>query len=249
MIQPRAAFYHLPSMTNCILPRTLCLALALLPHDGPAQEANAARRELSALRGEHELALLRATTPALRDYAMELTSMEKRLAAARDLDGAITVRDERLAMEKEIARMEKEDLLLIARQGSLRAALAPEQIVLMPDQATLSGVEREPGTGALTAWAKPGAAASWKLPNLPPGGYEVVLRYTSDALEGGTLMAAEQRFTLTSSIDTTLKGPAEKSIGTLKITNGSGSLTLTAKSVVKTNLMRLHFVKLLPASR
>ena len=201
------------------------------------------------MRTTFELSLLQAGAPALRQHVSELTLLEKRCAAARDYRGAIAARNERQAVEREIARIDKEALLLRTRERSLRSAMLPEQIILMPEQATLSGVEREPGNGALTGWKKLGASATWKLPDLPPGGYEVLIRYSCDALEGGSLAISEQIFSLTGTAVTTLKGPVEKNFGTLKITNGSGSLAITARSVLKNNLIHLHFVKLVPASR
>lgn len=190
-----------------------------------------------------------AGTPALRQYMTELAALEKRCATGRDYKGAIAARNERQTIERELARMEKESLLLRTRDQSLRSAMLPDQIILMPEQAALSGVMREAGTGVLAEWSKPGATATWKLPDLPPGGYEVILRYSCDALEGGTLTIAEQTFTLTGTADTTLKGPAEKSFGTLKITQGTGTLSISARSVLKSNLMHLYFVKLVPANR
>jgi hypothetical protein len=67
-------------------------------------------------------------------------------------------------------------------------------------------------------------------------------------VEGGALSIGEQAFTLSGTADTTLKGASEKNFGTLKITSGSGPLTITARTVLKTNLMDLHFVKLIPAN-
>lgn len=205
--------------------------------------------DLAMLRTTHEISLLRASAPSLRQYASELAALEKRCATSRDYKGAIAARNERQTIEKEIARIEKEDLLLRTREQSFRSAMLPDQIVLMPEQATLSGVEREPGNGALTRWKKAGSSATWKLPDLPPGGYEVLVRYSCDALEGGSLVIGEQTFSLTGTADTTLKGPTEKNFGTLKITNGSGSLTIRARTVLKSNLMHLYFVKLVPANR
>lgn len=238
-------------MTSFLQSRTLRRAVAatalLLPWSSPGAGGN--RTELAALRTTHELALLQAGIPALRQYVTELTALEKRCALARDYKGAIAARDERQSIEREIARVEKDALLLRTRELSLRSALLPDQIVLMPEQAVLSGVEREPATGALTNWKSAGASATWKLPDLPAGGYEVLVRYACDALEGGVLTIAEQTFTLNGTADTTLKGPVEKNFGTLKITNGSGKLTLTARTVLKSNLMHLYFVKLVPSNR
>ncbi len=207
------------------------------------------RTELAAMRTTHELSILQAGSPALRQYASELAALERRCTAAHDYNGAIAARDERQGIEREIARIGKESLLLKTRAESLRAALLPDQVVLMPEQASLSGVTREPGSGALTNWSKPGASATWRLPDLPPGGYEVLVRYSCDALEGGTLTIGEQIFSMSGAADTTLKGPAEKNFGTLKVTNGAGNLTITARTVLKSNLMRLYFVKLVPANR
>jgi hypothetical protein len=203
---------------------------------------------VAALRVSHEIAMLKAMAPTLREYLTELAALEKRLANARDYQGAIKAREERSAVEQQLARMEKEDLLLKTRESGLRSAALPDEIILMPEQATLDGVKREPGTGALTEWKKAGAKATWKLPDLPPGGYEVVIRYSCDLVEGGSLSIGEQAFTLSGTADTTLKGASEKNFGTLKITNGSGLLTIMAKTVLKTNLMDLHFIKLIPAN-
>jgi hypothetical protein len=244
---PHVSRVFLPPSSR--LPGSLIACFAALTLGGLEVAVANSRTELAAMRTTFELAILQAGTPALRQHVSELTALEKRCATAHDYKGAIAARNERQAVEREIARIDKEALLLRTRERSLRSAALPEEIILMPEQAVLSGVEREPGTGALTGWKKAGASATWKLPDLPPGGYEVLIRYSCDALEGGALAISEQIFSLSGTAVTTLKGPAEKNFGTLKITNGSGSLTLTARSVLKTNLMHLHFIKLVPASR
>lgn len=212
-------------------------------------DAESPRTEFAAMQVSHEAALLRTSLPVLRQYASELAASEKRCALAKDYPGAISARNERQMIEKEISRMEKEALILRTREENLKSALVPDQIVLMPEQATLSGVEREPGTSTLASWSKPGASATWQLPNLRPGGYEVILRYSCDALEGGSMVVSEAVFSLSGEVETSLKGPVEKNIGTLKITNGAGRLSITARTVLGDNLMRLYFVKLVPANR
>ena len=226
--------------------RFVAAGMALLV---PVAAMDGMRAEFGILRAVHEAGMLRAALPLLKQHQAELAALEKRLAGNRDYAGAITARNERLAVAKDLARLEKEELLLRSREQGLRAALLPDQIVLMPEQAVLSGVEREAGSGALTGWKKAGASATWKLPGLPPGGYEVVIRYSCDALEGGTVLISEQTFSLSGVLGTTLKGPDERNFGTLKITNGSATFTLAARSVIKDNLMHLYYVKLLPANR
>ncbi len=207
------------------------------------------RMELAAMRAAAELRLARAFLPLLRKQAVDLLSLERQLAGSGDFEGAIAARNERQAVEKEASRLEKEELVLRSREQGIKSAMLPDEIVLMPDQAVLKGVAREPGTGALINWKKPGDSATWKLPGLPPGGYEIVLRCSCSFSEGGSVVLREQSFTLGGSVDPLAQNPAEKNLGTLKITNGAGTLALEARTVDKDNLMRLHYIKLLPASR
>lgn len=194
-----------------------------------------------------ERSMIEASLTPLKKHLLELTALEKKRADARDYPGAIATRNERHKIEDELARLDKELLLLQTREQSLKASVLPDKIDLPLDQAKLSGVRRE--GGSLTGWSKPGASASWKLPGLPHGGYEVVIRYRCGALDGGVLEVKEAKFRLVSQIDTTLKGPQEKNLGTLKITDGTSTLTLTATTLVKDNLMNLLSLGLVPASR
>jgi hypothetical protein len=194
-----------------------------------------------------ERSMIEVSLAPLKKHLLELTAVEKKRAEARDYAGAIAARNERHKIENELARLDKELLLLQTREQSLKASTLPDKIDLPLDQAQLSGVRRE--GGSLTGWSKPGASASWKLPALPHGGYEVVIRYRCGALDGGVLEVKEAKFHLTSQIDTTSKGPQEKNLGTLKITDGSSTLTLTATTLVKDNLMDLLSLGLVPASR
>lgn len=217
------------------------------PRGGPTPNS-AARSELGLARTAFDLAMLRASLPAMRRYAADLRAHETRLAAARDYEAAIPVRDERQGIEREISRLEKEDLLLTTREQALRSALLPDRIVLPLDKAILSDATYDPARKVITGWKKSGSGATWSLPALPPGGYEVVLRYSCDALEGGSILVRETIYTLSASMGTTLKGPTEKNIGTLKVSNGSGTLSILATNVLRDNLMNLHNVELIPAS-
>jgi hypothetical protein len=215
----------------------------------PASPTAMPRTELALLRTGFDMKLIRASLPALRQYQSDLLALERRLAAARDYPAAITARNERHEVEREIARLEKDDLFLRNREQSLQTALLPAHLLLPLERAVLSGVVFDAKEGCLTSWSKSGASATWTLPGLPPGGYEVVLRYSCDALEGGAVLLKEAVYTLTAPVQTTLRGPAEKNIGTLRITDGAGTLTLSAASVLRGNLMKLHSVELIPANR
>lgn len=206
-----------------------------------------ASSDIALLRLGYERELIEASLTPLKEQITTLGTLEKQFAAERDYDDAITARDERKRLQNELARLDKELLLLQTREQALKSSLLPDRIKLPIDAAALSDLRLE--GGAITGWSKVGASATWKLPALPPGGYEVMLRYRCGAAEGGKLLIKEARFTLTTSIETTLKGPEERSAGTLKISDGAGTLTLSAQALVTNNLMQLLGVELAPASR
>lgn len=225
-----------------------CLGLAVAVAGARLSAADAPpTHALEIARIQFERSLIESSLTPLKKHLLDLTGLEKQQADARDYQGAIRIRDERRRVEDELERLDKELLLLQTREQSLKASLLPDRIPLPIEKAELDGVKLT--GGALTGWSRTGAAARWKLPSLPPGGYEVILRYRCGALDGGVLQVQESHYSLKSQLDTTLKGPQEKNLGTLKITDGSGTLTLSAVTLVKDNLMDLLAVNLVPASK
>lgn len=206
-----------------------------------------ASSEIALLRLSYARELIEASLAPVKEQITTLGTLEKQFAAERDYDDAITARDERKRLQNELSRLDKELLLLQTREQTLKTSLLPDRIKFSLDAATLRDLRLE--GGAITGWSKVGASATWKLPALPPGGYEVMLRYRCGATEGGKLLIKEAHFTLTTSIETTLKGPEERSAGTLKISDGSGTLTLSAQALVTDNLMQLLAVELVPATQ
>ena len=221
------------------------LGACLLLGAGLAAQVRA--QELAARRLNFERAWIVATLQPVKRHVSELSVLEKKLAAASDYNGAIRAREERLKLQHEIERLDKELLLLQSREVSMKAAELGDKIMLSIDSAVLKDVRRE--AGAITGWTRPGASAEWKLPALPPGGYDLVLRYRCGPLEGGSITAKEARFTLTSPVETTLRGPEDRNLGTLKLSESNTTLTLTATSIFKDNLMQLLGVSLVPAAR
>jgi hypothetical protein len=215
------------------------------PEDAPA----APPHELELARLDHQRQLLAASLNPLKTYLSQLDELARSRARERDYAAAAAARNERQRMEIELERIAKEMLLLETRQQALKTALLPERILLPIEQARLDGVRWDPDKKRLTQWQRPGAFAEWSLPSLPPGGYEVVLTYQCNPIEGGTLVVSEKSFTLSGTMDTTLRGPESKNLGTLKITDGSGPLRITTRTVVKNNLMDLLAVELLPSNR
>jgi hypothetical protein len=203
---------------------------------------------LVALRAKFDADILGSTLPVLKQQVVELAALEKKAASARDYDAAIAIRNERERVEAEISSQAKLLLLLEARQQSVTGK-TPDRILLRPAEAKLEGVRYDTTAGALTDWKAAGATATWRLPDLPPGGYEVVLHYSSGPLEGGSLRVQESFYSLTSDLSTTLKGYEDLNLGTLRVRDGAGLLKISAVTVLKSNLMQLQSVELLPANR
>jgi hypothetical protein len=185
-----------------------------------------------------------AALPVLKQQLTALLALERSAATARNYDAALATREERRRVEAQVANIEKLQLITTAQE---QASQVTASIQLPLASATFSGTKLE--AGSIVGWATSGASASWKLPNLPAGGYEVVIHYTSGPTEGGSLLVSEASYTLKAAIGTTLKGSAELNLGTLRVTQGDGSLTLKALSVVGDNLMKLEAVQLIPAAQ
>lgn len=235
-------------MNRALLACLLGFGAPALPAAAQEARAVAEGRPLELARLAFQKRLLEAGLHPLKQHLTSLAEMEKQLAQAGDYAGAIEARNERKRLTTELERLDKELLLTQTRAQSLEARLLPEKIPLDLAAAELEGGVRLDG-GALTGWGRPGASAKWKLPGVPPGGYEVVLRYRCGPLEGGSLQVQETRYSLVSEVMTTLRGPQERNIGTLKITDGAGPLVLSARTVVKDNLMHLLSAHLVPAGR
>ncbi len=232
--------------------RTLVAAL-LLGFGAPAcpadaQETRAPTAPLELERLSFQKRLLEAGLRPLQQHLSALQELEKQRATSGDYAGAIEARNQRKKLTTELERLDKELLLTQTREQSLKARLLPDRITLPLEDARLEGGVQRTG-GELTGWSGPDSAASWTLPNLPPGGYEILLKYRCGALEGGTLEIQETRFHLSAEVLTTLRGPQEKNLGTLKITDGTGPLVIRARGVLKDNLMHLLAVHLVPAAR
>lgn len=205
--------------------------------------------ELEVSRLNHQRQLLAASLNPLKAYLSRLDELAQQSASQRNYSAAAAARKERQTLRLELERIAKEMLLLETREKAIKSTLLPERLILPLDKAALDGVEWDAAKKLLTRWQRPGVTAEWKLPDLPPGGYEVLLTYHCSPLEGGTLSIQESVFTLTGEMDTTLRGPETKLIGTLKVTDGSGPLRLVARTVIKNNLMDLIAVELIPANR
>jgi hypothetical protein len=216
------------------------------PASNPAP-AHAPDNDLRQMRAQFREALLTAILPEQRAYHDQLQDLEKKLAAAHDFAGAIQARDERVLLEEEITAYEEEMPRLAAR-ASGADQLLPERIVFKPTDAKLSGLTLEKD-GTLAQWNAAQASATWTLPKLPAGGYEVFLKYSSGKDDATGLIVRESFYFLRGKTTPTDQKPSEKSLGTLRIRDGDGTLTLAAESVPKNNALRLLSLELAPVNR
>jgi hypothetical protein len=202
--------------------------------------------DLRSLKSQLRQELLTAALPEQKAQREALLALEKKYATAQDFAGAIKARDERLRIEQEINLMEKELAALGQRASATSAARAPERIELSLSAATLAGVRMDEGDKCLTGWNASGASATWKLPNLPPGGYEVSVHH-----QGGDASASlkESFYTLTSDLKPGPGKTVTQSLGTLRVRDGAGSLTLTIGPAEKCAALRVYSIVLVPAAR
>ncbi len=211
----------------------------------PAQ-TNPPENDLRQMRAQFRGSLLTAILPEQRVYHDQLLDLEKKLAAAHDFAGAIQARDERVTLEQEITAYEEEMPRLAAR-ASGADQLLPERIVFKPTDAKLSGLTLEKD-GTLTQWSAAQSSATWTLPKLPAGGYEVILKYSSGKDDVAAFVVKENFYQLRAKT-TPAEKPMEKNLGTLRIRDGAGTLTLAAESIPKNNSMRLLSLELAPVNR
>ncbi|MCE9519594.1 MAG: hypothetical protein K8R87_08595 [Verrucomicrobia bacterium] len=203
--------------------------------------------DLHTLRASFRHDSLSTILPEKRAYAAQLLALEKKLSTARDYADAIKVRDERLALEREIAVFELE-LPALGIRASGKSALLPERIVFSPQDATLAGVKLDK-EGALTGWETAGSVATWKLPHLPEGGYEVMVKYICGESGSVTFEVREKFYMLRSKVTEPAGKQNEKGLGTLRIRDGDGTLTLAADGAGQSAQLRVVSLELIPVTR
>lgn len=226
----------------------IAAGIALLVFLGSARsESKGAGGDLRTLRAVFRQALLTAILPEKRAYAAQLQGLEKKLAAARDYAAAINVRDERLALEQELTAFEQE-LPALAIRAAGQTTLLPERIVFRPQDATLVGLKLEKD-GTLSGWGPPQCTATWKLPGIPAGGYEVILKYSCADGSGATFEVRESFYLLHGKVAAPAEKQVEKNLGTLRIREGAGPLTLAADGTGQPAQLRVIALELAPVTR
>jgi hypothetical protein len=181
----------------------------------------------------------------MKAHREELLALEKKLAAAQDFAGAVKARDERAKLDKEIGAFEQEAAILNSRPAVANAARLAARIELKLTDAKLTGSQLDEKDGAIFGWNQPNASATWQLPGLPPGGYEVLLRCTGPA---GEVIVKEAFYSLTTSCKATKEKSLEQNLGVLRIRAGTGTLSLGVAQPEKCSEWRVYSVVLVPPS-
>lgn len=221
-----------------------CAFLVIFTHHMTA--AQVPQTDLSLIKTQLRKDLLQALLPEKKQHREALLALEQKNAAAMDFAGAIKVRDERTALEKEIASIEREIPLLSSRAIALLGRGAPDRLEMHFADATLRGVQLDPKGGFISGWDKDQASASWKLPDLPAGGYEVLLRYTA---EQGSIVIKESYYSLKGKLTAAKESPVEEKIGTLRIKDGKGTITLSTDNPQQSTSLHVYSLVLVPAVR
>lgn len=200
---------------------------------------------LPQLRQKLRQSILTTLLPERQKYRDALFSLEKQLASSGDYKGAIRARDERLQIEEEIAISQQQ--LLNPQPIPTATTKTDSPIKLSLDQATLHQLTLISKNPSLTDWVPNASSATFTLPNLPQGGYEVIINYNLKADSNATIQFKETRYSLTTSLPPTeSKQPREHHCGLIRITNGSGPLTLQAIQLPLDQELKIHSITLKP---
>jgi hypothetical protein len=176
-------------------------------------------------------------TKNLRDgYLRKLRELEQQYAGAGDYAAAAQARRERLRVSGEsLSRPASAPEAPEAKESGQPAVLE------MAAAQLAGGLTRSEGSGDISGWAA-GATARWALPpGLPAAGYMLELTAAPDPA-GGTIQISEDFYTLSHVFrpGAAAEGGAI-TIGPLRLSAGSRTLTLTG-----TGLTLLKSLRLLP---
>lgn len=213
---------------------------------GVCAEAPQPPPDLRSLRSQLRHDLLTSVLPVMTAQREDLLALERKHAEAQDYAGAARARDERVKLDGEIRAMEKELASVKARAAGAAAAKAPERIEFKLGEASLAGLQFDPAGQALTGFGGAQATATWSLPDLPPGGYEVLMTMSGGE---GTITLGESFYTLSATINGRTDKPVEKNLGTLRIRDGRAKLTLSAAPPEKCASLRVYALVLVPSAR
>jgi hypothetical protein len=200
--------------------------------------------DVRALKASLRKNLLKELIPEMKSHRERLMALEQQQQAAQEFAGAAKARNERLTLEKQIAALEQEAAMLASRPAVENASRLAARIELKLSEAQLEGAQLDVADGSITGWGSANSRATWKLPAIPAGGYEVLLRCTGPS---GDVVAKEAFYTLTSPCNSAEDKSIEHNLGTLRIRDGAGTFILHAAQPEKSAAWRVYSVVLVPS--
>lgn len=228
-------------------PLVATLLIALAPSSFAQSETTAKSPTLAQLKGKFLQEMRKEIAPAGIQYVEELRKLERKFAQAGEFEAAIAARDERAAVVK---FLNAKGPAVVATDPNTTtdpavgaAAPEPGRLHFADTAANISGGAIFGDDGLQLSVVK--ATASWKLGEFEPGGYEIIVNYTSAAATG--VQAKESFFRLSGELPSTGGARKSESIGTLKITGGSDTVSLTNTGDDEGSKLIIHSIDLISA--
>ena len=235
------------------LHRFLAVAISIVSIASSFAQEEAPAPTLADLKKQFVEDLRAEISPAALQYATELQKLERQYALAGDFEAAIAARDERSAIVKFLGE--------VGESGTSTAAKPEVSESNNPDDPGGSETsESDPLSFAATAAAvsggaeftdegleieTSGGAASWDLADFKPGGFEVVVGYSSKA--DAQVQAKESFFRLNGELPNSEGKIVTKSLGTLKITERSDTISLVLTADAEGSNLIIHSIRLISA--
>jgi predicted secreted protein len=175
--------------------------------------------------------------PLNRKYVTALRRLEKEFALAKDYEGAIAVRDERLLVESMLS-----DTVVATDTANETTPGKSSEFTFSAAKALVFDGSNVAGDAVKMTGAKQGA--EWVIKGVEPGGYEVVVTYATSG--GGVVQAMEHFFRLSGDLPATGGDDVFKtiSLGTLKITSRAEKLVISSNDATAASPLLIREVKL-----
>ena len=192
--------------------------------------------------------MLKAVTPAARLYLEELQQLERVYASNGRYEAAIATRDERLSVTAFLSQQtngEPATTEQASTDGKTEPTPSNTSGTLFEDSDADVSDGAEFSNSKLVL-PEDGATASWELGATEPGGYEVVIGYTSE--EEADIQVKESFFRLSATLPDTEGKTTTRSLGTLKITSRSNTVSVLRSGAGELpDGLVIHFIRLLSA--
>jgi hypothetical protein len=228
------------------------LLIALAPALGAQSETTTSPQNLAGLKAEFDKDMRREISPAGIQYVEELRKLERMFALAGKFEAAIAARDERAAVQAFLERASGGTAGTSVTtappdgEGDQVAEPEPSEPGSQRFADTAAGVSggAEFTDDGLSLGAED-ATASWELDTLEPGGYEVVVTYSAAAAT--SVQVKESFFRLSGELTPTGGQRKTVSLGTLKITSRSDTVSLTNTGEGSDAKLIVHSIQLISA--